>query len=205
MPAVRPCSRPIDDTSIASALAPLSRSAARRRRQQHRVRRGVAGASNSGSPRPDQAHAQRADDGGRSRPARQRLAQPHGARGLAVGAGDADGEHAGIRLAVEGVRDRAGVLFQVGDGQVRHVDAGVPGKIARFEHDGGGALLDAPSDEAAAVAGVARIGEEHVARPTRRESETRRPPGAAARIHVQISAWVNWRSSHCSPRVDVPE
>ena len=94
--------------------------------QQHRVRRGVAGfVELHFATGAEHAHAQRADHGGGFADFGQGLAGPHRAGSLAVGAGNGHGEHAGVGLAVPGVRDRAGLFFS---GQAR------PGAVQRGRH-----------------------------------------------------------------------
>ena len=134
-------------------------------RQQHRVRRGVAG----GVERRlgfslHQADTQGADDGGGLAETRQRLGGPHRDRGLAVGAGDAHGEHAAVGLFEHGVGDRAGMLLQFRHAAVGHAMRRIPRVVLVVVDHGGGAGGDRRADEVPPIGGIARIGEEHVAR-----------------------------------------
>jgi hypothetical protein len=149
-------------------------------RQQHGVRRGVAGRVECRfAPRIELAHAQGADNKGLAAQAAHGLAEPHGARCLAVGARHAHRVHGGIGLAVERVGDRAGLAFQVLHFQVRHLPWRVPLRVPLrafgFQQYGGGALRNRGGNVVAAILAIARIGEEDVAR------------GHAARVRNQLS------------------
>ena len=127
-------------------------------RQQHGVRRGIAGDVECDlAARLAQAHAQGPDDGRRFTEARQRLRQPQRARGLAIRARHAGAEHGAVGHAVERMGDGTGQAFQVADGQLRHAPGGVP--VGVVMHDGRCALRDGGGDELRG----ARIGEKHVA------------------------------------------
>ncbi|EEF23738.1 conserved hypothetical protein, partial [Ricinus communis] len=171
--------------------------------QQHRVRRGVAGdVVFHFAARLEHAHAQRADDGRRLAAARQGLAEPHGAGSLAVGAGDGRREHAGIRLFVVGVRDEAGVAFQVLDRQVRHGPLVVPGKAGRIEHHQRRALLDGALNKVTSVGGLAGDGcksKEHIAQLDAARVRSQVRLGRQLADRIRDSRWVESRSGHMFP------
>ena len=114
MPLTRPWSRPCDDTSIATALAPAARNCASSLVQH----RGVGRRVRRRRERADEAVAERAEHRRAAAARVERLRDPLRARRLAVGAGDADHPQRLRRAAVDEVGDGAQPRLQA-------LDAGV--------------------------------------------------------------------------------
>ena len=94
-------------------------------------------------------------------------------------------------------RDGAGPCAQVVDAEIGQSPPGVPMKVARLPQHRGGAALDCFGDVPAAVATVARAGNEHVARghaPTVGRERTHRD---AERVET---GGIESRTAHTSSR-----
>ena len=148
---------------------------AQRRMQHHRVGGGQAGEFDlrgarglrhaAGHTRRHRRHAdaQGTDHGTAAAEQGQRLRRPPGRRGLAIGAGAGDDIERLTGLLEEGVGDRAGGGFQPRQGGDACIVEGIGVQAVALDQAGRGAGLQRAGDEAAAVGGGARPGDEAIA------------------------------------------